>query len=60
MVDRGCRDEMVVANKYSTGYRVDKKNAIIRSNFGRNNAKSMKHSVDASLKKLKSNYIDLL
>jgi aryl-alcohol dehydrogenase-like predicted oxidoreductase len=58
--ERGCRDEMVVATKFTTGYKADKGNKIIQSNFGGNNAKGMKHSVEASLKKLKTDYIDLL
>lgn len=60
MAERGCRDEMVVATKYTTGYKSDKGNKIIQSNFGGNNAKGMKHSVEASLKKLQTDYIDLL
>lgn len=60
MKERGCRDEMVVATKFTTGYKTDQGTKIIQSNFGGNNAKGMKLSVDASLKKLKTEYIDLL
>jgi aryl-alcohol dehydrogenase-like predicted oxidoreductase len=60
MEERGCRDEMVVATKFTTGYKANLGTKIIQSNFGGNNAKGMKHSVDASLQKLKTDYIDLL
>jgi aryl-alcohol dehydrogenase-like predicted oxidoreductase len=60
MKARGCRDEMVVATKFTTGYKSDKGTKIIQSNYGGNNAKSMRISVEASLKKLKTDYIDLL
>ena len=60
MTERGCRDEMVVATKFTTGYKANKGTKLIQSNFGGNNAKGMRHSVDASLKKLQTDYIDLL
>lgn len=60
MAERGVRDEMVVATKFTTGYKADKGTKLIQSNFGGNNAKGMKHSVEASLKKLQTDYIDLL
>lgn len=60
MSERNCRDEMVIATKFTTGYRSYEGTKIIQSNFGGNHAKSLKHSVDASLKKLKTDYIDLL
>ena len=56
----GLRDEMVVATKYSfyfTTYKGHDK--ILQSNFGGNNAKSMRLSLDASLKKLQTDYIDV-
>ena len=58
MKDRDNRDEIVLATKYSTGYKGDQKNKI-QSNFGGNGSKSMKISLDASLKKLQTTYIDL-
>lgn len=51
---------MVVATKYTTGFKGSMGNKMIQPNYGGNNAKSMKLSVDASLKKLKTDYIDLL
>jgi aryl-alcohol dehydrogenase-like predicted oxidoreductase len=58
MEARGNRDEIVLATKYSTGYLGDKKDKI-QSNTGGNGSKSMKVSLEASLKKLRTGYIDL-
>jgi len=60
MGERKNRDEMVIATKFTTGYRSYLGDKIIQSNFGGNNAKGIKHSVEASLKKLQTSYIDLL
>lgn len=59
MKARGVRDEIVLATKYSTGYMNHESNRI-QANFGGNSAKSMKVSVEASLRKLQTNYIDVL
>jgi aryl-alcohol dehydrogenase-like predicted oxidoreductase len=63
MAERNCRDEMVIATKFTTGYRSyeshEGKN-IIQANFGGMHTKALKHSLEASLKKLKTNYIDIL
>lgn len=57
----GFRDQMVIATKFTTGYQTHKGfDNIIHSNFVGNNKKSLKHSLDASLKKLQTDYIDLL
>lgn len=58
MEARQNRDEIVLATKYSTGYMSGEKNKI-QSNFGGNGSKSMKLSLAASLKKLKTTYVDL-
>lgn len=57
---RGVRDEMVIATKYTTGFRAYKGTQVIQSNFVGNNTKSMRVSVEASLKKLRTSYIDLV
>lgn len=57
MKDKGNRDEMVLATKFTTGFT---KKENIKSNFQGNHAKSLKISVDRSLKKLQTDYIDLL
>lgn len=59
MESRGVRDQIVLATKYTTGYRAHVPTEI-QANFTGNNTKSLKLSVDASLKKLKTDYIDLV
>lgn len=54
------RDEMVLATKFTTGYRTVGAHEKIKSNFQGNHSKSLRVSVNASLKKLKTDYIDLL
>ena len=61
MKSRGVRDQMVVATKFTTGWQTYKgHDDIIHSNFGGNNSKSLMLSVRDSLKKLQTDYIDLL
>ncbi|KAJ5648634.1 hypothetical protein N7490_005006 [Penicillium lividum] len=55
---RQNRDELVLATKYSSSYKSHKKDKI-QSNYGGNGAKSMRVSVDLSLQKLQTSYIDL-
>jgi len=62
MEKRGIRDEIVLATKFTTPH-VDRKEgkfAGIQVNFAGNHKKSLKHSLDASLKKLRTDYIDIL
>ncbi|CRG91354.1 hypothetical protein PISL3812_08402 [Talaromyces islandicus] len=58
MSSRGNRDQMVVATKFSSPYRKSHTDEI-QSNFVGNGSKSMKLSIEASLKKLQTTYIDL-
>jgi aryl-alcohol dehydrogenase-like predicted oxidoreductase len=58
MKSRENRDEMVLATKYSAGYMAHHADKL-QSNYGGNNSKSMKVSVEASLRKLQTAYIDL-
>ncbi|PSN74893.1 putative Norsolorinic acid reductase [Corynespora cassiicola Philippines] len=58
MAQRKNRDEMVIATKYSTQY-MGNRNGVIKTNYVGNGSKSMKLSVEASLKKLQTTYIDL-
>ncbi|KAL4957065.1 NADP-dependent oxidoreductase domain-containing protein [Aspergillus filifer] len=61
MQKRGNRDQIVLATKYTTGYRTSHRDTQpIQSNFVGNSFKSMRVSVDNSLKKLGTDYIDLL
>ncbi|KAI0830121.1 aryl-alcohol dehydrogenase [Trametes gibbosa] len=56
----GVRDQMVVATKYTTNFKRGKTDLRQHSTFNGNNVKSMHLSVEASLKKLRTSYIDIL
>ena len=56
---RKNRDEMVLATKYSGSCQGRYKEKI-QSNFGGNGAKSIRLSVETSLKRLQTSYIDVL
>ncbi|KAI9821770.1 MAG: hypothetical protein M1827_002351 [Pycnora praestabilis] len=60
MEERGVRDQMVIATKFTTDFRVGQGQKEIQSNFGGNSAKSLHVSVEASLKKFQTSYIDVL
>ncbi|KAK4631856.1 Norsolorinic acid reductase A [Fulvia fulva] len=59
MKKRNNRDEMIIATKFTTGFR-GHGDEQIKSNFQGNHAKSIRVSVERSLKKLQTEYIDLL
>jgi aryl-alcohol dehydrogenase-like predicted oxidoreductase len=61
MAARKNRDQMVIATKFTTNWTVYQGHeAKVSANYGGNNKKSLRLSVDASLKKLQTEYIDLL
>ncbi|KAL3447456.1 NADP-dependent oxidoreductase domain-containing protein [Aspergillus insuetus] len=61
MESRGVRDRIVLATKYSAGYRsYNRGNEPMQANFTGNSAKSLHVSVRDSLKKLRTDYIDVL
>ncbi|CAF1091901.1 unnamed protein product [Adineta steineri] len=60
MAKRQNRSQMVIATKFTSGYRSDWEKEPIHVNFAGNSAKSLHESVNASLKKLQTDYIDLL
>lgn len=60
MKDRGNRDEMVIATKFTTAWRAHEGHHVQHSNFCGNHSKSLQLSVKASLKKLQTDYIDVL
>lgn len=60
MEKRGVRDQMVISTKYSTNYKRGAENIPIKINYTGNGHKSMHISVEASLKKLRTTYIDIL
>ncbi|KAI1772244.1 aldo/keto reductase [Hypoxylon cercidicola] len=60
MEKRGVRDQMVIATKFTGSHRKHAMGSEMQSNFSGNSAKSLHHSINASLKKLKTDYIDIL
>ncbi|RDW67427.1 Sterigmatocystin biosynthesis dehydrogenase stcV [Aspergillus mulundensis] len=61
MKARGNRDQMVIATKYTTGYRTSHRaTQPLQSNYVGNSLKSLRLSVTASLEKLQTDYIDIL
>ncbi|KAI9670465.1 MAG: hypothetical protein M1829_004788 [Trizodia sp. TS-e1964] len=60
MAARGVRDQMVIATKYTTDFKMGVMPDAIHANFTGNGTKSMHVSVRESLKKLQTDYIDLL
>ncbi|KAI0789617.1 aryl-alcohol dehydrogenase [Abortiporus biennis] len=60
MEERGIRDQIVLATKYTTNYKHGNKSVRQQSQYTGNNTKSLHISVEASLKKLRTDYIDIL
>jgi aryl-alcohol dehydrogenase-like predicted oxidoreductase len=60
MAKRQNRSQMVIATKFTSVYRSDWEKEPIHVNFTGNSAKSLHESVAASLRKLQTDYIDLL
>ncbi|KAJ3492253.1 hypothetical protein NLI96_g158 [Meripilus lineatus] len=60
MEKRGIRDQIVVATKYTTNYKRGATDIPQKTHYTGNNIKSMHLSVEASLKKLRTDYIDIL
>ncbi|RPD61745.1 Aldo/keto reductase [Lentinus tigrinus ALCF2SS1-7] len=59
MEERGIRDQMVIATKYTTHYKRGRDDIAQKANYVGNNIKSMHISVEESLKKLRTSYIDI-
>ncbi|EIN05972.1 Aldo/keto reductase [Punctularia strigosozonata HHB-11173 SS5] len=57
---RGIRDQLVIATKYTSGLKLRDQSIAQKVNYVGNNVKSMHVSVEASLKKLRTSYIDIL
>lgn len=60
MAERKVRDEIVLATKFTTCYPDPNNSPRQRINYAGNSTKSLKVSLEASLKKLQTSYIDLL
>ncbi|KAH7138699.1 putative aryl-alcohol dehydrogenase Aad14 [Dendryphion nanum] len=56
---RGIRDQMVIATKYTTHYRKHDL-GIAGINYAGNHKKALRLSMEASLRKLRTSYIDIL
>ncbi|KAI9451032.1 Aldo/keto reductase [Russula earlei] len=57
---RGIRDQIIIATKYTTGFKRGQDQIAHKINYAGNNSKSLRVSVEASLKKLRTSYIDIL
>ncbi|KAF9265088.1 Aldo/keto reductase [Marasmius fiardii PR-910] len=57
---RGIRDQLVIATKYTTNYKRGATGIAQKANYTGNHVKSLQISVEASLKKLRTSYIDIL
>lgn len=60
MEARGIRDQVVIATKYTTLYKFTDQSVKQKTQFVGNNLKSLHISVEKSLAKLRTNYIDIL
>ncbi|OCK93035.1 Aldo/keto reductase [Cenococcum geophilum 1.58] len=60
MAERGVRDQMVVATKFTTCFPAHSRQPSLKVNYAGNSSKSLHISLEASLKKLQTSYIDLL
>ncbi|VDB94288.1 unnamed protein product [Peniophora sp. CBMAI 1063] len=60
MESRGIRNEMVIATKYTNPYKRSDDSVGIKVNYGGSNVKSLHISVEESLNKLRTSYIDIL
>lgn len=62
MAARGLRDQIVLATKYTTNLKAGQRASAHdqHSNFTGNSTKSLRLSLDASLRKLQTSYVDVL
>ncbi|KAI0789655.1 NADP-dependent oxidoreductase domain-containing protein [Abortiporus biennis] len=60
MEERGIRDQIVIATKFTTNFKRGNQSVRQQSQYTGNNTKSLHISVEASLKKLRTDYIDIL
>jgi Aldo/keto reductase family len=59
MKERGNRDEMVIATKYTGAWQAYQGRKRIQPDFGGMNAKSLRHSLEASLEKFGTSFVDI-
>ncbi|KAG6910646.1 hypothetical protein DXG01_009156 [Tephrocybe rancida] len=58
--ERGIRDQLFIATKYTTNFKHGNAAVAQKAHYAGNSVKAMHISVTASLKKLRTDYIDLL
>lgn len=63
MKERGRRDEMVIATKFTGMQRTERQKeggTVFSSNYGGNSSKNMHTSIERSLKTLQTSYVDIV
>jgi len=60
MKKRGVRDQIVLATKYSSAFRIGHGHEEIIANTVGNGSKSLRGSLENSLKNLQTSYVDLV
>lgn len=60
MTKTGRRDEFVISTKYTLPWRGRESGTVQQSNFGGTGTKSMYLSLEQSLKRLQTDYVDLV
>ncbi|KAI0760914.1 aryl-alcohol dehydrogenase [Trametes elegans] len=60
MESRGIRDQIVIATKYTTNFKRGRTDIKQHTSYVGNNLKSLHISLEASLKKLRTTYVDIL
>lgn len=57
---RGIRDQLIIATKYTNMFKAPNEEVRQKVNFVGNNLKNLRLSVESSLKRLRTDYIDIL
>ncbi|EED79552.1 candidate aryl-alcohol dehydrogenase [Postia placenta Mad-698-R] len=57
---RGIRDQLIIATKYTNMFKAPNEEVKQKVNFVGNNLKNLRLSVESSLKRLRTDYIDIL
>jgi len=60
MEKRGIRDQLVIATKYTSPFKRGADDISQKTHYTGNNVKALRLSLEASLKKLRTDYIDIL
>ncbi len=60
MAERGNRDQLVISTKFTSNYKLGELGRSKTANFGGNHRRSIQLSVRDSLKKLQTEYLDII